>query len=490
MLFTSQVFIVCFLPVVLLLYYTIFKFSRRLQNIFLLIASLVFYAWGEPWFVIILMVSIGANWFFGLLAYSTRGAPQGRLVIAAMLAFNLLIIFIFKYLMFTLDILNSVFHSKLDVGTILLPIGISFFTFQAISYVVDIYRGKGELQRNPLNVGLYIAFFPQLVAGPIIRYETISEQILNRKETMKGFSEGVCRFLVGFSKKILLANNLALVADQAFRLNEGSELSVSMAWVGAIAYTLQIYFDFSGYSDMAIGLGRMFGFKFPENFNYPYISKSTAEFWRRWHISLGSWFRDYVYIPMGGSRVKKPRMIFNLLVVWGLTGLWHGANWTFILWGLMYFVTITLERLSHFEKWGAGYKKLLPRTLMSSFKHIYTMLLVMLGWVLFRAETVGDAFHYIGVLFGRGATSFFDDYGIGNVQEYYWFFLLGILFTMPVAKYVSRIVNRLIEFAGNGKLLFGGIHSLIYTAVMIMLFLVSFSYLVKGSYNPFIYFNF
>ncbi|WP_411328725.1 MBOAT family O-acyltransferase [Anaerofustis stercorihominis] len=307
MLFSSNIFIFIFLPIVLFVYYFLLGKSRNLQNIFLFIASLFFYAWGEPKFVLIMLLSIIYNWLMGLLVNKYRDNNKiSKLIIFVDVLGNLFIIFIFKYLMFTINNINSIFDLSLNVPNIALPIGISFFTFQAISYVIDVYRGKGEAQSNLINVGLYISLFPQLIAGPIVRYETVSYEIKNRKENIDDFTDGVVRFIVGLGKKVIISNNMALVADKAFNLINSSsspieEISILMSWLGAISYTLQIYFDFGGYSDMAIGLGKMFGFHFLENFNYPYISKSATEFWRRWHISLSSWFRDYVYIPLGGS---------------------------------------------------------------------------------------------------------------------------------------------------------------------------------------------
>ena len=383
---------------------------------------------------------------------------------------NLSILFIFKYLMFTLTNINNIFGSNLSVPNITLPIGISFFTFQAISYVIDVYRKNGEVQKNPLNVALYIAFFPQLIAGPIVRYETIAKQIKSRQETFDDFASGVCRFMVGLGKKVLLSNTLAIVADNAFNMNSINELSVSMAWLGAIAYTFQIYYDFSGYSDMAIGLGKMFGFSFLENFNYPYISKSISEFWRRWHISLGSWFRDYVYFPLGGSRVDtKKRLLFNLFVVWFLTGIWHGANWTFIIWGIMYFVLISIEKLIGFEK---KFNKL------SFIKHIYTMFFVILGWVIFRASNITEAFSYMGKMFGVRASGIFDAYFYLNIVENLIFIIIATIFSTPIYKIINKKVKENKFIAP------------IYVMGMLILFIVAISYILKGAYNPFIYFNF
>jgi len=482
MLFTSLIFIVCFLPAVLIIYYTVLKRHRKAQNVFLLLASLGFYAWGEPKFVFLLMLSICMNWIFGLAVARYAGNKRkSKLVIVIMAVFNLSILYVFKYLMFTIHNINILFGADLHISTIVLPIGISFFTFHAISYVVDIYRGKAKVQNNLFHVGLYIVFFPQLIAGPILRYEIIAEQIMGRKETIDDFSQGVCRFLKGFGKKILLANNFALIADAAFYMKNG-DLSVSFAWLGAIAYTLQIYFDFSGYSDMAIGLGRMFGFHFPENFNYPYISKSTSEFWRRWHISLGTWFRDYVYIPLGGSRVdSRWRLVFNLFVVWGLTGFWHGASWTFICWGLLYFVSISLEKVTHFEKIGIN------RHGAGIAKRSYTMLLVIFGWVLFRSVSIGSAVTYLKTMLFLNGAAFLDSNTIVYLAENRAFLFFGILFSMPVSKLVSKWYHEKIH---SGNRLLEGMALIVYPTTLMLLFFVAISYLVKGTYNPFIYFNF
>ena len=470
MLFSSAVFLFLFLPCVLLGYYILFRKSRTLQNVFLLLASLFFYAWGEPWFVLVMLVSITLNYVFGLLVSRCRDRQgTARALIVAMLSMNLGIMFVFKYLMFTIANINRVFNATLSVPAIALPIGISFFTFQAISYVLDIYRDRGEAQRNPLDVGLYISFFPQLIAGPIVKYETVALQIRGRRETWADFSSGACRFIMGLGKKVLLANTLALVAEKAFNLG-GARLSVSFAWMGALAYTLQIFFDFSGYSDMAIGLGKMFGFHFLENFNYPYISSSITEFWRRWHISLSTWFRDYVYFPLGGSRVKsRARMVFNLFVVWLLTGIWHGANWTFICWGLFYFVLIAAEKLSGFEG------KLEKQRWV---KHFYTMLLVVCGWVLFRADSIGAAAEYLKAMFGLQGNAFWDANTVLYALENRYFFIAAILFSMPVVKWLGqRIPNR-------------HIFDILHVLSLLLIFIVSISYIIKGSYNPFIYFNF
>ena len=471
MLFSSIKFIFIFLPMVIFVYYVLLRKSRTLQNIFLTVSSLLFYAYGEPKFVVVMIASILINWYLAIIVDKERENKKIiKLLLGSTITINLFILFIFKYLMFTISNINSIFGSNFVIPKITLPIGISFFTFQSISYVIDVYRKNGEVQKNPLNVALYIAFFPQLIAGPIVRYETIADQIKNRQETFEGFSNGISRFIVGLSKKVLLSNTLAIVADNAFKMNAENNLSMLMAWLGAIAYTLQIYYDFSGYSDMAIGLGELFGFKFLENFNYPYISKSISEFWRRWHISLGSWFRDYVYFPLGGSRVaNERRLIFNLFVVWFLTGVWHGANWTFIIWGIMYFILISIEKLIGFEK---NFSKL------GAIKHIYTMFFVILGWVIFRASNITEALFYIERMFGINTNGIIDNYFYLNISENIVFIIFGLIFSIPILKVIND------KFKDN-----------IYTdviqiAIMLLLFIVSISYILKGAYNPFIYFNF
>lgn len=487
MLFSSLIFVICFLPVVVLLYYTVLKKSRAAQNIFLFIASMGFYAWGEPRFVLLLALSIFANWLFGLTIDKFRNNKiQSKALVVLMLIFNISLIYYFKYLNFTLENANRLFHTDFNLTRIALPIGISFFTFQAISYVLDVYKEKVSVQNNILNFGLYLSFFPKLVQGPIVRYETIADQIVNRKETFQGFSEGVSRFMVGFGKKVLLANNFALVADKAFGM-PGDDLSVAFAWLGAIAYTLQIYFDFSGYSDMAIGLGKMFGFTFLENFNYPYISKSISEFWRRWHISLQTWFRDYVYFPLGGSRVKNNgRLIFNLLVVWALTGLWHGANWTFICWGLLYFVLLTFEKLTGFEKkFLAGTKH---QWIASFIKRFYTMIWVIFGWVLFRAESIGHAAAYLKSMLFLNYSQVIDGNAVVYLMENKYFFILGLIFSTPVAGIIAAKLEE-IKITAPGKGIWV-VSIIVYPLILMAVFFISMSYLIKGSYNPFIYFNF
>lgn len=472
MLFSSNIFIFVFLPIVILLYYTLFKF--KFKNIFLLIVSLIFYGWGEPKFIIIMIVSIFMNFIFGLIVDKFRqDKTKSKAILTIMIVLNVLILFIFKYLTFTISNINLYGEYNLKIPNITLPIGISFFTFQAISYVVDVYRDDGRVQRNPFNVALYISFFPQLVAGPIVKYSTIDYEINNRNETFEDFSIGVWRFIIGLSKKVLISNSMAVIVDAAFG-NVYNGISVSLAWLGAIAYTLQIYYDFSGYSDMAIGLGLMFGFHFDENFNYPYVSKTVSEFWRRWHISLGTWFKEYIYFPLGGSRVKSnDRKIVNLFAVWILTGIWHGANWTFVLWGLMYFLLITVEKFTGFDKRPPKRKWI---------NHIYTLSAVVTGWVLFRSNSISEACIYLKAMIGIGTNNILDNVTFMYIKENIVFLVSGIIFSMPVIRYITKKIEK----KKVAKILL----ELISSIIVFTLFLICITYLVKNTYNPFIYFNF
>ncbi len=467
MVFSSVDFLFLFLPCILFGYYLLFYKSRTLQNIFLFVGSLLFYAWGEPKIVFIMLLSIAVNWALGLLAESYGGNKRKlKIIYLAAGMFNFGLLFIFKYLNFTYDGIKHLFSLKYEMGHIALPIGISFFSFQAFSYVIDIGRGQVKARKNPVYTGLYISFFPQLIAGPIVRYGDIADQLQNRKENFEDFSNGVLRFLRGLFKKVFLANTLALVADEAFGFGRPS---LSFAWFGALAYALQIFYDFSAYSDMALGLGLMFGFKLPENFDYPYSAKSVSDFWRRWHMTLGTWFRDYVYIPLGGSRVsKKSRLVFNLFVVWFLTGLWHGADWTFILWGLFYFVLISFEKLTAFEK------RTKNHTLI---KRVYTLFLVLAAWVLFRAESPAAALEYYKAMFCP-TEAFFDTAFFFNLKNYGAALVFGLYFAFPKKGKLTDKIESLHLYEG----LRAGAYAI--------LFLFALSYIVKGTYNPFIYFNF
>lgn len=478
MLFSSLVFLFCFLPITLFVCLVLFRSNRTLQNFFLCAASLFFYAWGEPRFVLVMMLSIAVNWMFGLLVDRSRDSGVCRLYLFFDVLFNLILIFIFKYLRFVTVCLNQFTPLELEVPNITLPIGISFFTFQAISYVVDVYRQKGEAQKNIFNVALYISLFPQLIAGPIVRYETVAYEIHHRKFSMDDFTDGVCRFIVGLGKKVLIANSMAQVADCAYNiagsgvwLGAETPLTMPMAWLGAIAYSFQILFDFSGYSDMAIGLGKMLGFHFLENFDRPYCSSSVTEFWRRWHISLGSWFRDYVYFPLGGSRVSHARHIFNLFVVWLCTGIWHGANFTFIVWGLLYFVILVFEKYT-------GLDRPAENPVLSVLKHAATLFVVMLGWVIFRSDSIGAAITYIGRMFTLSGTKTSLDAAVFYFREYWVWFAAAAILSSPIPAIIKEKMND------------SAPAQCLRAVFLLSVFFFTVSFIVKGSYNPFIYFNF
>ena len=477
MLFSSIVFLFYFFPAVFILYYLL-SFSRMLQNILLLIASLVFYACGEPVYVLLMIGSIIFNSFMGYFVQWQKKIRIKKAALVVTVAANLSVLFVFKYLGFVMKSVSSA--SGIDVPEIgiILPIGISFFTFQALSYVVDVYRGTTKAE-NPFYVGLYISFFPQLIAGPIIQYNSVADQIRNRKSSFDKISIGLCRFTVGLGKKVLLSNCFAAIADNVFQWSaigtDKTQVPVMLAWLGSIAYTLQIYFDFSAYSDMAIGLGLCFGFKFMENFNYPYIADSITDFWKRWHISLTDWFREYVYFPLGGNRVKNQDfMVRNIFIVWLLTGIWHGANWTFIFWGLMYFVFQLAERFFEY-----------PKKMKNPFlKHFYTLMVVNAAWVVFRADDLYQAGRFFMNMLGVNRNGFYSDTAVMLIRENWIFLLLGIVFSAPVARNVNEMLYK------NPDSKVNKIYTVVYPVSMLLLLIVSVSYLASGTYNPFIYFNF
>lgn len=485
MVFSSMIFLFVFFPVILFGYYGIVnKLEHR--NIFLLIASLLFYAWGEPVYIVIMLFSICVNYRVGLLIDSAKNEKQRINILFTGVFINLSFLFVFKYESFVSGELNQLLGAILPVRftslELALPIGISFFTFQAISYLIDVYRKDADVQTSLMNLGLYIAFFPQLVAGPIVRYRTIAEEIENRETTYHQFNIGVKRFIIGMSKKIIFANQFALVATASF---EGNRPSVSMAWMGAMCYMLQIYFDFSGYSDMAIGLGKMFGFNFTENFNYPYMANSITDFWRRWHISLGSWFRDYVYIPLGGSRVGKMRLIFNLLIVWLLTGIWHGAAWQFIVWGLLYFIILVFEKFAKIERY------LKVRSIAIIYRG-FTLVSVLVGWVIFGESSLGNGLRHIKSMLGLyGEQELIDNIALKNINNYGTLIMLGVVMATPLLPIILKRITVFIEERTIGKSnQFNIICDLIKTLCYMSLFLLSVSYLAMGAHNPFIYFNF
>lgn len=477
MLFSSIIFLCFFFPVVLLGNY-ILEFSRPLQNGFLLIASLFFYAWGEPTYVLIMLASIILNYVFALLVDKyDDDIRKKKFFLVSDITVNLGILFIFKYLGFVIRNINALFGSQvIPVPKIALPLGISFFTFQALSYVVDVYRKDADVQKNPFYLGLYISFFPQLIAGPIVKYKTVADQILNRTITKEKFSAGCTRFAVGFAKKILLSNNFATISDQVFGMAvKGTNVPVTLSWVGVVGYTIQIFFDFSAYSDMAIGLGLMFGFKFEENFNYPYIAKSISDFWNRWHISMTSWFQQYVYFPLGGSRVKnKDILIRNIFIVWLLTGVWHGAEWTFILWGLWNFVFIFLEKLIDFDN----------SKVNNVVRHIYTLWVVVMGFVFFKSKDLEQSFLYLKNMYGLNHNSFLSAKALMLVREYWIYWVVAILLCTPIAKVLEK------KIVDSKSKVPAAIATVAYPVGLMAVVVVAFSYLVRGSYNPFIYFNF
>ena len=462
MVFSSTLFLFLFLPIVLFAYYAVSPL--RYKNSLLLIASLLFYSWGEPTNILVMLLSIIINWSLALLIqkHQKENKLQNTLFISSIL-FNLGILFYFKYIDFFIENLNSLFHCDIQKTNVALPIGISFFTFQALSYIIDVKRNKIPVQRNLLDLGLYISFFPQLIAGPIVRYIDIKEQIQKRSIDIQKFNEGCIRFMAGFSKKILIADQLSPYIGKIF-LAHG--ISAPTAWLGAVAFTLQIYFDFSGYSDMAIGLGKMFGFDFFENFNYPYISKSIKEFWRRWHISLSQWFRDYVYIPLGGSRVRKPRLIGNLFVVWFLTGFWHGASWNFIFWGLYYFAFLVLEQ-SFFGK----ILKKMPRAT----QHTYAISVFLIGWIFFRESGLKEAFTYVQNLFTINENTWLDF--IYTIDEKFIFCtFIGILFSTPIIPFIKNRIGKKAE--------------IVFTVLTYATFIVAIAFLLGAGFSPFLYFRF
>lgn len=466
MLFSSIVFLFTFLPISLVIYYLV---PRKAKNAVLLLFSLIFYAWGEPVYIFLMILSILFNYFSGLDLARKEGRKKARrrsLVLTVVV--NLLILGFFKYYGFVLTNLNAVLPVQIPYRELELPIGISFYTFQTLSYIIDVYRGKARVQVNLIDFGTYVTMFPQLIAGPIVRYTDVEKQLKNRQESLSKFGQGAGLFIVGLAKKVLLANTVGAVYAE---VTAAAESSVLTAWIGCIAYTFQIYFDFSGYSDMALGLGKMFGFEFPKNFDYPYTSKSVTEFWRRWHISLGSWFREYVYIPLGGNRVSVPGNLMNLLVVWFLTGLWHGASWNFVIWGLYYGLILVIE------KYVAGR---FLRKLPEGVRVIYTMLLVMAGWVLFFSTGLPEAAAYLGRMFGVGAAGIIDRQALYLIKSNWMLWIALLTGSTPV---IHRLGQILIYDEENPR---AGAAAVLYLGM----FLLCAAYLVTETYNPFLYFRF
>jgi alginate O-acetyltransferase complex protein AlgI len=466
--FSSLVFLYTFLPLTLLIYWLS---PRQLKNMTLFLVSLVFYGWGEPIYILLMLFSTLVDYSLGILVDKYRDNKKtSRLFVAASVFINLGLLGVFKYADWFLMTLNSVLGCSISLSNLRLPIGISFYTFQTMSYSIDVYRGDAPVQKNFVSMGAFVSLFPQLIAGPIVRYQDIASELDNRIETIDLFGEGVERFVIGLGKKVLFANNIGMLFELIS--DSSNEISVLGSWLGVIAYALQIYFDFSGYSDMAVGLGRMFGFHFPENFRYPFIAQSVTEFWRRWHITLGNWFRDYVYIPLGGNRKGEGITYRNLFVVWTLTGLWHGASWNFVLWGIYFAVILMLEK--------AGLDRLLSRS-PRLLRHVYTLTALAISWVLFAFEDLTQVLRYLRAMFGIGSARLYvpsDLYFLSNYA-----FLLAVLF-LASTPLPTRVMNRFLK--GDGE----GVAPILSSVFMVALLCVCTAYLVDASYNPFLYFRF
>ncbi len=470
MVFSSLVFLFVFLPLTLLLYFSV---PRRLRNTILLIVSLIFYAWGEPIYIILMLFSTVTDFVHGLLVERYRNQPKkAKLVVLSSITINLGLLVFFKYSTFLLTNINLLFHTNFYIPQMSLPIGISFYTFQTMSYTIDVFRQEAKAKKNMIDLGAYVTMFPQLIAGPIVRYQTIANQLDHRVESEDLFAKGIWRFTIGLGKKVLLANNIGLLWNQ-IQLTEMSDLSIVMAWLGLVTFGFQIYFDFSGYSDMAIGLGYLFGFELLENFNYPYISQSITEFWRRWHISLGSWFRDYVYIPLGGNRKGKKRMYLNLFIVWMLTGLWHGASWNFVLWGLYFGILIIIEKafllfwLSRAPRW---------------MRHVYTIILLLIGWGLFAFEDFHQLINYFTVLFGLRNATWVNQETLYYLSQNIILFVLLTIASTPMI----RLIGQKLFNSPYGSV----IKAFIVPMICLLILIASTAYLVDSSYNPFLYFRF
>ena len=467
MVFSGLTFLLLFLPAVLLVYFIV---PKRFKNAVLFLFSLLFYAWGEPVYVVLMLFSTVLDFSCGKVVDRYRGTPKAKIGLLVSVFVNLGLLCLFKYTDFFITTINSITGTAIPLLNLPLPIGISFYTFQTMSYTIDVYRGDAKVQNNIISFGAYVSLFPQLIAGPIVRYQTIADQINDRTHSFDKFGDGVKRFAVGLAKKVLLANNIDLLWS-AVSKTDISQLSVVSAWLGAIAFAFQIYFDFSGYSDMAIGLGKIFGFDFLENFNYPYISKSVTEFWRRWHISMGTWFRDYVYIPLGGNRKRFAVKIRNIAVVWLLTGFWHGASWNYVLWGVFYGILLIIEKLFLLK-----YLNKAP----SFIGHIYAVICILIGWVFFAFEDISQGLDYLKVMFG-GASAFVTNETMYQMISYLPLLLICLVASTPVGKILYGKLKKL----KNSTLT-----SLVSISGMLAVTVLSTAYLISGSYNPFLYFRF
>ena len=463
MLFTSISFLYYFLPIILITYFIV---PRKYKNLVLLIFSLIFYFYGEPKYIFLMLFEIFVA-YIGAIAIDKY---KSKSIFILTLFIPIILLVVFKYTDFFITNINNIFNTRFKLLNIALPIGISFYTFQIISYIVDVYKGKVKVQKNFIKLTTYVSLFPQLIAGPIVRYEVIEDELDNRKHSFEDFAIGVRRFTIGLAKKVLIAN---MLGELCTKFDLVDERSIVFYWIFAISYMLQIYFDFSAYSDMAIGLGQIFGFHFLENFDYPYISKSITEFWRRWHISLGSWFRDYVYIPLGGNRVSKIRFLRNILIVWLLTGFWHGASWNFIIWGLLFGILLIFEKL---------YLNKILDKLPNFIKRIYVLFIVMISFIIFNANTMNTAWHNIIGLFGFNKEAFINTYTIYYLKSYLLVIIIAIIASTPIPK---NIIDNLNKNKSLNKII-----NLLEPIFIIILLLITTSYLIDNSYNPFLYFRF
>lgn len=469
MLFSSLTFLFAFLPLVLICYFVIP--NRMYRNVILLIFSLAFYAWGEPVYVFLMLFSMISNYVIAIIMDRFRQKENDKMTKVMLwvgVFVNIGLLGFFKYTDFLIGNMNYMFSLTIPLLKISLPIGISFYTFQILSYVIDVYRGNVKVQKNFIVLSTYVTLFPQLIAGPIVRYETVENELETRKETMNDFAVGIRRFIVGLGKKVIISNQVGFIADTIFNL-EGSNLGFTLAWVGIIAYTFQIYFDFSGYSDMAIGLGKMFGFNFLENFNYPYIAQSITDFWRRWHISLSSWFKDYVYIPLGGNRVSRNRWYVNIFIVWFLTGMWHGATWNFIVWGLYFGIILVFEKLIGLKILGK-----MPRI----FRHLYAIILIIFGWVIFRCEDLSQIGYYFNALFGLNGNNTIKAFYNLSIAHLWPYLVLAFIGSTPL---IGNLIKKMDTKTWSGILLDIGLFGVLAICVL---------FLVNNSFNPFIYFRF
>lgn len=471
MVFSSTVFLFRFLPIFFILYFVV---PGRMKNGILFLGSLFFYAWGEPVYVLLMLFSCLSDYVHGRILENLRKKDLRALVLTSSIVINLLVLGFFKYADFLVQTINSLAGTAYPLMELPLPIGISFYTFQSMSYTIDCYRGRVKPQRNFLDFAVFVTMFPQLIAGPIVKYSQIEKQLHERKPDIIQISYGCKRFIIGLAKKVLLANNLGLLWDRISAQNYG-ELSVLMAWLGIIAFAFQIYFDFSGYSDMAIGLGACLGFTFPENFNYPYIAKSVTDFWRRWHMTLSGWFKEYVYISLGGNRRGLFRQIINILIVWMLTGLWHGAHWNFLVWGLWFAFWLIMEKLF--------IKKLMQYTPTKS-GHVYTLLVIVIGWVFFEMNNVQDGVLYLGAMFGLNGVGLYTGEALFLSMEYLVLFIISVIACTPMMNKLAARMSQ--SVTGYGLAVYRVLEKLIPALLLIL----SLAYIVDATFNPFLYFRF